>query len=89
MRTKAVFSVVLLFVYLFIVKMYHSFQGILESQLAVKQLEDSSFSYGMSNFVIDSNLYSLAHIIFWSVIGMIWIPTIINIIKTQISKERA
>jgi len=85
---KICFSVILTFIYLFAMRLYHSFQGSLESQVAVKQIEDSSFSYGVANFVTNSNFSSIILIIFLWAIGSIWLGTIINLIKKQFSKEK-
>jgi len=88
MKAKAILTAILAAMYLFVINLYSSFQGSIESQVAVKQLDDSMLSYGASNFVISSNVYSIIHFIFWASIAYMWSNTIINIIKKQMSEEK-
>jgi len=88
MKAKAILSIILSAIYLFVINLYSSFQGSIESQIAVKQLDDSMLSYGASNFVISSNVYSVIHFIFWASMAYMWSHTIINIIKKQMNEEK-
>jgi len=87
MKGKVILSFILGAIYLFVINLYSSFQGSIESQIAVNQLEDSTLSYGLSNLVINSNLYLLIHIIFWAIIGWMWTTVVLNIIKKQMEKR--
>ncbi len=85
MKTKAVLTLILTTIYLFLVKAYHAIQGSFESQVAVQQLEDNPYSYSLSNFILESNIYSVMHIVFIGILALIWIPTIKKYIKTKMN----
>jgi len=89
MKTKFILSSLVLTLNIIVLAVYQSFKGSLESQIAVNQLQDSSFSYGMSSLVLETNIPLIASTILILIWALIWTPTIINLIKKQISKEKS
>jgi len=83
MKSKTIFTAIVTVVYLFALRTYSAFQGSLESQIAVNQLDDSALSYGVSNLVLNSNVFFAMHVMFILIIGVMWVPTVIKFIKKQ------
>lgn len=68
--TVAIIAILLIFTLLY----YGMFQGSIESELAVRQLEDSTVSYSLSRAVTNGVIPIVAWILGGAILLCIWLP---------------
>ena len=84
MKTKTVITVLSISAYLIFLKLFISFQGSLEGQIASKQLENDNFSYALSNALLSSDVNILATSLLLTVLLVTWAKTLNKIIKDKL-----
>lgn len=86
MKNKTIGSVIILLSNILLKKVYGIFQGSIEGSISANQVLDNSITYSISNFIASGGLIKVLNISTIIILCIIWIPTIIKLIKKEIKK---
>jgi len=83
MKQKMIFSIIVSAFYFISNKGYLAIRGMLEAEIAVNQVKDQDLPYFISNVVLSTNIDTYMLVTFLGILGIVWFPVIIKLIKNK------